>query len=92
MPKTEKNLQFHNLIGLKVKVLEHPDNQLIGLSGVVVLETRNTFLIRCIDGKLRRVLKVGYFEFQLPNGKSVVLEGSKLIGRLEERIKRIRKF
>ena len=92
MPKTERTLQFHNLVGLRIRILEHPDNKLVGLSGIVVLETRNTFVIRGVDGKLRRVLKVGYFEFELPNGRSVILEGSKVTGRLEERIKRARKL
>ncbi|ALU11562.1 ribonuclease P [Ignicoccus islandicus DSM 13165] len=92
MPKNERNLAYHNVIGLEVEVVEHPDNSLIGLKGIVAMETRNTFLIKSIDGKERRVLKIGYFRFTLPNGRKVLIEGSKIVGRLEERIKRIRKL
>ncbi len=90
--REEELLKFRNVIGLEVEVLEHPDNSLIGLKGRVVMETKNTFVIECTDGKERTVLKLGYLAFELPNGKRVVIRGEEMKGRLDERIKRVKKF
>lgn len=40
-----KNIFYHELIGLELKVVDSLNKSLIGLSGIVVDETRNTLLI-----------------------------------------------
>ncbi len=90
MKRTPRNLPFHELIGLNVEVIEHPTESIKGLKGRVIDETRNTLLIES-NGKVKRVLKLGYFKFQLPDGNEVVLEGWRIKGRPEERLKRFLK-
>ena len=91
MKVTPQNLPFHNLIGLEVEVLEHPTESLRGVKGRVIFETKNTLLIETPEGKRIKVLKIGYFKFKLPDGREVVVEGWKIKGRPEERLKRFLK-
>jgi len=89
---TPKNLKFHELIGLRIRVLHHSDPTLVGLEGVVVDETRNTFRV-CCNGKEKLVPKLyGVFEFLLPSGRRVVLDGSEVLGRPEDRLKRVKEL
>jgi len=87
-----KNLRYHELIGLKVRILAHSDPTLVGIEGVVVDETRNTLVIES-SGRRKRVLKLyGVFEFELPNGRRVWLDGSEILGRPEDRLKRVKEL
>ncbi len=86
------NLPFHELIGLKVRVLVHPDPTVSGVEGVVVDETAKTFVLEVEGGRRIRVLKEGaLFEFTLPGGKRVVLKGESVLGSPAERVKRLEK-
>ncbi|NPA97337.1 MAG: ribonuclease P protein subunit [Crenarchaeota archaeon] len=90
MRHSPKNLKYHELIGLKVRIVSHSDPTLVGLEGIIVDETRSTLLIDC-GGRRKRVLKLyGIFEFTLPNGKRVSLDGSEILGRPEDRLKRVK--
>ncbi|UXD21188.1 ribonuclease P [Ignicoccus pacificus DSM 13166] len=91
MKRTPQNLPYHDLIGLRVEIIEHPTESLKGLKGRIVGETRHTLKIEGDDKKERIVLKQGYFKFLLPNGEEVVLEGWRIQGRPEERLKRFLK-
>ncbi len=87
MRVTPKNLPFHNLVGLEVEVVEHPDSTLKGLKGKVVLETKNFLFVD--DGtSIKKVQKLGYLKFVLPKEKEVLVDASKLLGRPEDRLKR----
>ncbi len=90
MRHTPQNIFYHNLVGLRVKVLEHPDESLKGLEGLVVNESKNFLWIMDNEGKIRMVEKLGYFEFTLPSGKRVVISGSSVRKRPEERLKKFR--
>ncbi len=90
MRHTPQNIFYHNLVGLRVKVLEHPDESLKGLEGLVVNESKNFLWIMDNEGKIRMVEKLGYFEFLLPSGKRVVISGSSVRKRPEERLKKFR--
>ena len=86
------NLPFHELIGLRVQVLVHPDPGLAGLEGTVVDETANALLVRSGEGRTRLVLKRGaLFLFTLPDGSHVVLRGEDIVGPPAERLKRLEK-
>ena len=90
MRHTPFNIKYHELIGLRVRVVSHSDPTLCGIEGVVVDETRNTLVIE-VGGRRKRVLKLyGVFEFTLPNGKKVYLDGSEILGRPEDRLKRVK--
>ncbi len=87
-PITPRNILRHELIGLEVEVVDDSNPYNIGVSGRVVDETRNTLLID--DGVRERRIAKGYatFRFKLPDGTLVEVEGSKLVGRPEDRVKR----
>ena len=84
-----KWLRYGELIGLKVKVLKSTCRNLVGKEGIVVDETKNTLVIE--NHKLARVAKLGAeFEFTVGN-KKIVLKGSEIAYRPEDRIKRMKK-
>jgi ribonuclease P protein subunit POP4 len=85
IPRPE-NLARQELIGLAVKVDSSSDVGLAGISGKIVDETRNTFLIETQRG-LKRVPKAGTsLIFALPDGQRARVSGNVLISRPENRI------
>ena len=77
-------------IGLEVSVVNSDSPERIGISGVVVDETRNTFEIEKKDGKEVTVPKKGAtFSFRKGSGRFEI-EGSKILYLPEERPKKIR--
>lgn len=77
-------------IGLKVKVIKCTNPDCAGLSGTVIDETRNTFRILCRDGKEKILIKKNcIFHFTLPDKTIVEINGEMLVGRPEDRVKRI---
>ena len=90
MKHTPQNLPYHNLVGLEVEVLSHPDPGLKGLKGRVVDETKS-FLVIEVGEKLVKVQKLSHFVFRLPNSKRVLVSGKAILGRPEDRLKRFLK-
>ena len=86
-----RRLNTLELIGLVVDVLEHTDPTLIGLSGDVIDETKNTFLLE-IGGVRKKVSKKGArFRFHIPDGdemKTVLMDGDLIAFRPEDRTKK----
>jgi len=84
---TPRNILRHELLGMKVKAIEKKSGE--EHIGEVVEETRNIIRIMLPS---KRVLslpkKTHLFEFTLPDGRRVLVEGETLIGRPEERLKR----
>jgi len=84
-----KSLAREELIGLKVTISNCKDSNWKGKSGIVIDETKNTFLIK-INKKRRRIAKIiAEFEFDF-DGIKTTLNGSKMIYKSEDRIKKIR--
>ncbi|MGC9121984.1 MAG: ribonuclease P protein component 1 [Thermogladius sp.] len=89
---SSKNILFHEIIGLRVRILSYTDTNLNGLEGVVVDETLKTLLIETAGGRRIRVFKQnGVFEFKLPHGEVVVIKGDLILGRPAERLKRLKR-
>jgi len=85
----EKTLARDELIGRRVTIRESTDPTLDNKSGLIIDETKNTFLIE-IENKEKKVGKnIAKFEFE-QDGKKILLNGSKLIFRPEDRIKKVR--
>lgn len=84
-----KNLRLLSLlIGLKVEITEARCRGYIGLKGRIVDETKNTFLLE--NDRIRRIPKKDVkFRFIMSNGRDIELDGSMLIHRPEDRIKKI---
>lgn len=91
MRHSAKNIVFHELIGLEVEVVSHSDPTISGVRGRVVDETRNTLVIEVSDGRRKRIPKLyGLFRFRLPSGRTVTVDGSQIVGRPEDRLKRVK--
>jgi ribonuclease P protein subunit POP4 len=87
MPISPENLIYHELIGLKVEVVESSNPSLKGLTGRVIAETKKTLVIE--NGRTRRIPKQNtVFVFQLPNQQKVKVHGDLLLASPEDRIGR----
>lgn len=88
-----KNMSYiiqDEFIGLKLKVIKCKNPSCIGLSGRVIDETRNTFKILCENGEEKTLIKGDcVFHFTLPNKTVIEIDGKVLIGRPEDRVKKI---
>lgn len=90
MPVTRENLLRHELIGLDAKVVNSSVHTLLGVQGKVVDETKGTLVI-AQDGKSKVVPKSSSsFVMILPKGVKVTVDGKKILGRPEDRIKKAR--
>jgi len=82
------NLLAHEFISLKVTVSGSPDSTTIGMAGMVRDETKNMLTIQVRDRFLRIPKDGSKFTFDLPAGERMVVEGSNIQLRPEDRIKR----
>ena len=83
---TLQNILFHELIGLDATVTHASSQSLVGITGLIIDETRNTVRIKTLSG-LKMVGKKGVtFRIRLPEGKVVDLDGSALLMAPERRI------
>lgn len=87
--RTKENIIFHELIGLPVRVVKSTHKGYL-LSGIVIDETKNIIIIKC-NGVKKIPKNVSTFEFRLPDGSVIEVEGKKIIGRPEDRTKNIYK-
>jgi ribonuclease P protein subunit POP4 len=89
---TPQNILFHELIGLDVTVVHASSSSLVGITGLIIDETKNTVMIKTVSG-LKMVGKKGIIlRTRIPGGKVVDLDGSALLMVPERRTTmRIRK-
>jgi ribonuclease P protein subunit POP4 len=82
----DKNIFAHELVGLQAKIEESSNRSLIGLSGMIILETKNMISINTGTG-VKHISKLVARKIQLclPLG-SCFINGSSLIGRPEDRV------
>lgn len=87
---TTETLPRHELIGLRVRVVESCDPTLLGCEGDIVMETMHTLTIS--EGSRTRQVPKGVvtFEFALPDGDYVTVDGERLIARPARRTERTR--
>ena len=75
------------LIGLEVKVVDAGNKDLIGLQGIIINETKNTFVIEH-ENKARIVFKEQVTLEIKMDGNIVRIDGKMLLGRSEDRVKK----
>jgi ribonuclease P protein subunit POP4 len=82
------NIVQHEFIGLATTVVRHPNLSVVGITGKVVDETRNTFTI--LQDKSKKVVAkdVSVFDFVLADGTVVEFDGKVMMGRPENRLKK----
>ena len=81
---SSKNIFYHELIGLELKVVDSSNPSLIGLRGTVIDETKKTLRIEVKE----KVQDVSVFQFKVPDGTIVEIDGKILLNRPEDRIKK----
>lgn len=87
-----RNLSYilqDELIGLKVKVVKSSNPSCIGLSGKIIEETKNTFKILHNDDEKILIKRDCIFHFTLPDKTVIEVDGKVLIGRPEDRVKKV---
>jgi ribonuclease P protein subunit POP4 len=82
-----ENILRHELIGLKTIVARSSNTLLVGTRGRIVDETRNTVKLSTREGVKMIPKGIAVFRFDLPDGSIVEVEGAKLVGRPENRMK-----
>ena len=87
MPIRPENILRHELIGLKTIVARSSNTLLVGTRGRIVDETRNTVKLSTREGVKMIPKGITVFRFDLPDGSIVEVEGAKLVGRPENRMK-----
>lgn len=88
--RNRKNIFFHTFIGIPVEVVRSSSRALIGVRGRVVDETKNLLVLETESG-LKKIQKAACsLKFHLESGEDVIVEGSKICFRPEERPKKMR--
>jgi len=85
----KKTLARDELIGLHVTITDCKDPSWVGKSGLIIDETKNTFHLEIKNEKKIIAKKNATFEFEY-NNKKITIEGSKIMYKPEDRIKKIR--
>lgn len=75
------------MIGLELIVEKSPNKSEMGLNGMVVNETKNTFVID-VHGKEKTIQKNQRQFIIFLDGKKVKVDGDALVARPEDRIKK----
>ena len=78
----------HEFIGLKAKVVNSSNPNVVGIEGKVINETRNTFVITHGNKNKTIAKNTAVFHFTMSNGTTVEINGKTIIGRPEDRIKK----
>ncbi|MEM0378766.1 MAG: ribonuclease P protein subunit [Thermosphaera sp.] len=89
LKRRSSNLLYHELIGLKARILEYPDPSIKGFQGEVVDETLKTLVLSDGSRRIRVFKENGVFMFTLPSGENVIIKGFKLLGRPWDRVKMV---
>lgn len=84
-PKRE--IVKQELIGLDITIINAKNQDLIGLKGKVIDETKNTLTIEQ-DNKIKKILKDQVIFNTKVDNKTIQINGKLLLGRPEERLKR----
>lgn len=90
MKVTINNIHAHELIGRRVKIIESRDPTLLNLSGEIVYETKNMLFIKDTNNIIKKVAK-NIIKLQIfVDNETYIIDGKDIVGRPEDRIKRLR--
>ena len=86
--KVTPDIIRYEFIGAKGLVAKSPNMDFMGVGGLVVGETKNTFIFQG-EGKVRNIIKeAATFDFTFNDGTVVEIDGKLLVGRPEDRLKK----
>jgi len=86
--KITPNIICHEFIGIESKIVQSPHAGYLGLSGRILDETKNTFLLQHENETKRIVKDAAVFHFTFPDGAIVEISGKLLVGKPEDRLKK----
>ena len=86
-----RDLPRHEWIGLDVKVVKADNPSLVGLTGTVIDETKNMLTLDC-NGTEKRIEKAKVTMNVTLNGHTYEVDGKILVGRPEDRVKKVRRL
>ncbi|MFH1393650.1 MAG: ribonuclease P protein subunit [Candidatus Micrarchaeota archaeon] len=88
--RNKENIKYSTFIGLKVEISNSSQQGLVGLTGIVIDETKNLLVIEGKDGKERKIPKASCtFRFTLDNLEHVEIDGKDIAFRPHERPKKV---
>jgi len=82
-----ENIVRHELVGLKAHVAQSTDPTQISNKGQVIRESKNMLELKIASGTVTIPKCNAVFDFSLPDGRVVRVDGNILQGRPEERMK-----
>ena len=82
---TADTISRHEFIGLNTQIINSNNQQVIGLNGTVINETKSMFTINTQKGMKMIPKSTNDWEFTI-NGKNITVKGSKITKRPFERI------
>jgi len=86
--KVTPQIVQHEFIGLETTVARSSNPSCVGIKGTVINETRNTFVIMQNKKRKTIVKDQSVFHFTLPDATIVEIDGTLLVGKPWERLKR----
>lgn len=87
--RTPYNILRHELIGLRAEVASAKDHGLVGISGTIIDETKNTVTIKGQKRSKKTVPKENItLSIHTEGGDKLLVNGSLLLGRPVERLKK----
>jgi ribonuclease P protein subunit POP4 len=90
---TPFNITKNEFIGLDLRILKSHNKQLIGMSGRIIDETRNTLMLRQGSKIIRIPKDIVRLNMSIPFGKMIEVDGRSIVARPEDRIKmRVRRW
>jgi len=82
------NIVQYGFIGLLTTVINSSNRHVVGITGRVVDETRNTLTI-FYNGERKVVIKdTAVFDFVMHDGTVIEIDGKVIMGRPEDRVKK----
>ena len=90
---TPFNITKNEFIGLDLRISKSHNKQLIGMSGRIIDETRNTLMLRQGSKIIRIPKDIVHLNMSIPFGKMIEVDGRSIVARPEDRIKmRVRRW
>lgn len=86
--KVTPSIINHEFIGTHATIIQSPHPGYVGISGKVVDETKNTFMIQQ-NGEMKRIVKdTAVMHFTFSDDTIVEISGKLLVGKPEDRLKK----
>ena len=82
-----KNIKKHELIGLHARIADSKNKSNVNLNGKIINETKHTITIKTQKGGKTIFKSNAKIELKI-SGRKILVDGSLLVGRPEDRVKK----